>query len=111
MDIKIDKFKAIIGITLDHKATDFIKKVAEGERGGLENFSYTYDVSVEKNSVHLEIFFYNSKILDTCYTYNLLGSDDGSIKIVLIDSNGEDVIKIEFEEDFNFDRAIKNHNK
>lgn len=109
MEISVDKLKAIIGVAIDRRATDLIKNISE-DKLSLKDFSYYYDVLVERQFVSLVVEYCSNEILKVNYFYMLRGSDDGAIKISLSDLNDDEVLRVEFEPEFDFDAAMKVYN-
>lgn len=108
INISIEKLKAIIGLAVDKTATDLIEGIADEELS-MEDFSYSYKVLVEREHVSLEVSYKAKEILKTAYFYSLEGDKDGSIKISLSDSDDNNVLTIEFEPDYDFNKVIGNY--
>lgn len=108
MEIGIDKLKAVVGLATDKIATTLIQDIASSDLS-MSNFSYTYDVLVEREHISLAIQYSAQEVLKTSYFYTLTGSESGSIKISLSDTNGENVLSLDFNANYDFSRAIKHY--
>lgn len=108
MELGIDKLKAVVGLATDKIATTLIQDIA-GSDLSMSNFSYAYDVLVEREYISLAIQYSAQEVLKTSYFYTLTGSESGSIKISLSDTNGENVLSLDFNANYDFSRAIKHY--
>ncbi|OEE75653.1 hypothetical protein [Vibrio genomosp. F6] len=108
MKISIEKLKAVVGIATDKMATTLIQEIA-GSDLAMGNFSYSYDVQIDQQVISLNIQYSSQTVLETHYSYDLLGDSLGSIKISLLDSNGEEPLSLEFNTDFDFESAIEHY--
>ncbi|EOW9662248.1 hypothetical protein ACO14J_002307 [Vibrio parahaemolyticus] len=108
MEIGIDKLKAVVGLATDKIATTLIQDIA-GSDLSMSNFSYTYDVLVEREYISLVIQYSAQEVLKTSYFYTLTGSESGSVKISLSDTNGENVLSLDFNANYDFSKAIEHY--
>ncbi|MET1312399.1 hypothetical protein [Vibrio parahaemolyticus] len=108
MEIGIDKLKAVVGLATDKMATSLIQDIA-GSDLPISNFSYAYNVLVEREHISLVIQYSDQEVLKTSYFYTLTGSESGSIKISLSDTNGENVLSLDFNANYDFSRAIESY--
>lgn len=109
MEIGIDKLKAVVGLATDKIATTLIQEIS-GSDLSTSNFSYTYDVLIEREHISLAIQYSAQEVLKTSYFYTLSGSESGSIKISLSDTNGDNVLSLDFNANYDFSRAIEHYN-
>ena len=108
MDINVDKLKAIVGLAIDKMATTLIQDIA-GQDISLKNYSYDYSVLIEREYVSLVIQYTSQEVLKTFFFYTLVGGEDGSIKISLSDSEENEVLSLDFNSDFDFERVISDY--
>ena len=108
MEISIDKLKIVIGLATDKIATTIIQDIA-GSDLSASKFSYVYDVLLEREHISLIIKYSDQEVLKTSYFYTLTGSESGTIKVSLSDIDGENVLSIDFNKNFNFSRLIEEY--
>lgn len=90
----------------DQLALDLVDGIA-GVEFARNDFSYKSTILIEREFIEICISYLDKEVMKSSYFYSLEGWEDGSVKVSLVDSVGDEVLSITFESDYDFNKLAK----